>query len=136
MKNLLLFLAVAVASAFGIAAVLASGINWLEAEDGVAHGQSVAYAGCAPARARDYLQARKAAILKAQANFAKHQRRSVSGEEHAMANSQGETIYKVRITETAETYLRPVKVVEEEITHVDGAQQLCVLVMEEGINHD
>lgn len=129
MKKLALIVAIGITTAISIAVVTAGPLDWWNANDGVAIDGATAYPGCAPAASASDQKARKTAILKAQARIARTRNIAVSGEEHGKTQ-QGEDSYSVKIEETANAYLRPVAVIKELMTNIDGTPQLCVLVVE------
>lgn len=129
MKHLALIVSIGCVTALGIASVLAESFNWENAENGVSIGQALAFPGCAPSTSITDQKARKVAILKAQARIARTRSITVSGEEHSKTQQGGDN-YKMTVVEVVSSYLRPVTVVREEITNIDGIQNLCVLVVE------
>lgn len=105
--------------------------DWQRASEGVMIDGTVAYAGCAPLNTLSYSHARRAALLKAQANLTARQYIDVSGEERLLSEQDGRTRYSMSITETTSGYLRPFLVVKDGETSLENIKQVCVLVTED-----
>lgn len=108
--------------------------DWVAAEDGVPFGQSIAFAGCAPATSIEDTTAWKIALLRAQARRARQGEIAVSGEEHIEQIAGGESRYRVEIMETASSFLPPPTVVRQEIAIIGQVSELCLLVVEQPPN--
>ena len=105
-------------------------IDWLRAENGVPFEQSTAFSGCSLAESLADQKAYKLALLRAQANVARAKYVTVSGEEHITAGQHGNDDYKMTLFEASSAVLGQLDVVAQELTEIDKARQLCLLVIE------
>ncbi len=104
--------------------------DWLNAEGGVLVGLTMGFSGCSPATSLSDQEARRKAILRAQANISRTKQLWVSGEEHVRTDPDGNSRYDMTVAESTGAFLRPVTVVNEAVTNIENVPHLCVLVVE------
>ncbi|MGA8864886.1 MAG: hypothetical protein WB444_13875 [Gallionella sp.] len=104
--------------------------DWINAEGGIPVGLAMGFPGCYPATSLSDQEARRKAILRAQANISRTKQLWVSGEEHVRTDPDGNSRYDMTLTESTGAFLRPVTVVDEAVTNIENVPHLCVLVVE------
>jgi hypothetical protein len=104
--------------------------DWRSAEKGIPFESTVAFSGCTPSASLSDQRAYKIALLRAQTNMTRTRNIEVSGEEHMATGLQGTTEYKKTIVETAEDFIQPLVVVNQQLTVLDKVEYLCLLVVE------